>query len=285
MISAKVVADSFNETGDRLITLSLRYPRFIHAEFMTHRVFSRNASSSRAIPVEKMLKMVREEPAMPIHWGMNQPGMQAYKEVGVTEQRIAKDEWCRAAESAVVHATHLMGLGIHKQVINRLLEPFQHISVVVTATEWENFFLLRMHETAEPNIQALAWAMKQAIEVSTPRSLEWGGWHMPYVEEWETHDLDIDTQVKCSVARCARVSYMNHEGKAPETAKDEELYDRLVGSTPIHASPTEHQALAYRGSRARGMSGNFKGGWVQHRKLLEAGILPSHFVALGVDFS
>jgi thymidylate synthase ThyX len=79
MISAKIIADSISESeyGDRITTFELEYPRFIHGELMTHRLFSRNAASSRAIPINKMMDQVLTAPAMPVEWGLNKSGMQA----------------------------------------------------------------------------------------------------------------------------------------------------------------------------------------------------------------
>lgn len=156
-ISAKIVADSISPAGGRLVTMELCYPRFIHSEFLTHRMFSRNASSSRAIPVEKMLQQVQENPAMPVHWGKNQPGMQAREEIF---PNTGKDLWKIYAKQTAKNAEELNLIGYHKQVVNRLLEPFQYIKVIVTATEWDNFFKLRLHEDAQPEMYELARCMK-----------------------------------------------------------------------------------------------------------------------------
>ena len=265
-ITAKVIADSVNTHDQRITTLELQYPRFIHSEFMTHRVFSRNAASSRAIPVVKMIRQVQEDPAMPIHWGANQPGMQATSEVQGDARTLAVGAWINAAGSAALAAQGLMALGVHKQVANRLLEPFQLMRTIVTATEWANFFHLRDHEDAQPEIRALAVAMREAMEVSTPKRLSAGEWHLPYVLENEMQLIREEVLRKLSTARCARVSYLTHDGQTPDTDKDIALYERLVGSSPIHASPAEHQATPAKYADSR--SGNFKG-WIQHRKLIE----------------
>ena len=281
-VSAKVIEDSyfgeFNQSFDnqgymrRLITLQLKYPRFIHAEFMTHRMFSRNASSSRAIPVHKVIEQVRNDPAMPNHWGLNQAGMQADKEVEQQVKERAIACWKQASVQAATIAEQMMKDGLHKQVANRLLEPFQYMHVVVTATEWNNFFELRDHDDAEPNIHDLAIAMKEAIQLSEPRNRygekqNMSAWHLPYVSDFERKVLNVDTAIKASVARCARVSYVNHDGSQPDIEKDLALYDRLVGSKPAHASPTEHQAMP---------NYNYSNfffynlmGWLSHRYYLE----------------
>lgn len=273
MIEAKVVEDSMSPAGKRLTTLQLRYPRFIHAEFMTHRMFSRNASSSRAIPVAKVLEAVRNEPAFFEHVGANQPGMQAHEEVSPEVRAQFEQEWCSFGRSAAYWAERWMEAGIHKQVVNRVLEPWQHISVVVTATEWDNFFALRDHPDAQPEMQALARVMKEAMSVSTPverfdgsNSFDSGSWHLPYVKAGERSMFSGLHLAKISAARCARVSYLTHDGGIPDMGKDLELYWRLVGSDPMHASPVEHQAIPL--PRAGGASNNFRG-WQQFRDILQ----------------
>jgi Thymidylate synthase complementing protein len=275
MISAKVIEDSISEAGVRLITLQLSYPRFIHSEFMTHRVFSRNASSSRAIPVKKMLKQVWSNPAMPIHWGQNQAGMQASVQLTGLKLFLAQTAWRTAAKLAASVAYVMDYVGAHKQVANRITEPFQYIHVIVTATEWDNFFELRDHEDAQPEIRALAKAMRAAILASSPARLTKSQWHLPYVLQYERETYADDTQllVQLSAARCARVSYLTHDGKEPSIAADKALYDRLVGSKPMHASPVEHQAHPDSLNDetewlSPSLHGNFRG-WVQFRKLLE----------------
>ena len=269
IITAKVIEDSISQHGVRLTTLQLCYPRFIHAEFMTHRVFSRNASSSRAIPVAKMIEQVRNGPAMPIHWGKNQPGMQANEELTGEELANAKEAWLTAAELAATQASILHKIGAHKQVANRILEPFQYMHVIVTATEWDNFFELRDHPDAQPEIHALAIVMKHAFANSRPVILLDGGWHLPYVTRAERaeHGHDIELLLKLSAARCARVSYLTHDGQEPSIEKDVALYERLVGGVPLHASPIEHQATPL--SEPDMWSGNFRG-WLQNRKLVES---------------
>jgi thymidylate synthase ThyX len=262
-IEAKVITHSISDEGIEIKTMQLVYPRFIHAEYMTHRMFSRNASSSRAIPVAKMIEAVLTNPAMPIHWGSNQPGMQAGDEVQHVE--YARDLWKWAARNAASMAEKMNEIGLHKQVANRILEPFQHIHVVVTATEWQNFFDLRCHKDAQPEMQALAYAMHHASQASTPQYVANGGWHLPYVSEDEKHQYGVDTLIKMSAARCARVSYLTHEGKTPNVDEDIALYNRLVNAVPPHMSPVEHQAIAVPSSK---FFANFRG-WKQHRWDLE----------------
>lgn len=270
-ITAKVIEDSIAENGVRLTTLQLCYPRFIHAEFMTHRVFSRNASSSRAIPVAKMIEQVRNDPAMPIHWGKNQAGMQANEELAPMAQDSARQLWMQAARDAASVAQVMADVGLHKQVANRILEPYQYMHVIVTATEWENFFELRNHPDAQPEIHALAKVMHFALAESRPVQRQENEWHLPYVTRAErvAFNNDLDLLLKLSAARCARVSYLTHDGQTPSVDKDVALYDRLVGSQPLHASPIEHQATPL--PEADMWSGNFRG-WLQNRKIVENAI-------------
>lgn len=269
-MEVQIIADSISEAGKRITTFQLKYWRAIHSELLTHRVFSRNASSSRAVPIEKMIKQVREKPAMPIHWGANQKGMQAKKEIAQDYIPSAMVWWENAAEDAADHAYIMHKYDLHKQVVNRILEPFQHIHVVLTSTEFDNWEELRYHEDAQPEIWLLAKLMKEARENSEPKLLKSGEWHMPYVLDEEKEKYSIDDQLKISTARCCRVSYINHGMDKISIEKDFELYEQLVGSRPLHASPTEHQAKPCTDLMPcdHYLQGNFKG-WVQHRKLLE----------------
>ncbi len=155
-VSAKVIKDSISPDGVRITTLELEYPRIIHSELMTHRVFSRNSASSRAIPVSKVIELVESNPAMPVHWGKNQAGMQAKEELDDLNKEAVRQLWLEAAKQAVSIAKVMADIGGHKQVVNRILEPFQHMKVVVTSTEWANWDWLRDHPDADPTIHALA---------------------------------------------------------------------------------------------------------------------------------
>lgn len=272
-ISAKVIADSVNRRDDRLTTMQLRYPRFIHAEFMTHRQFSRNASSSRAVPVSRLIADIIKDPAMPLHWGKNQKGMQAEEECeALVSARIDgknmavsnRRAWQLAMDHALEAARAFDEAGYHKQVVNRLLEPFSHINVIVSSTEWSNFFALRLHKDAEPHIRMLAEKMREALDASVPVQAGLNYIHAPY-----TDGLDRQQdKLPASVARCARVSYLTHEGKVPDLEMDKTLAMKLIGATPLHASPAEHQAWPDDKHESRQLWGNFKG-WIQYRKTLQ----------------
>lgn len=284
-LAVKIVADSISESGKRITTFQLKYPRFIHAEAKTHRVMSnhtaiefdlgvmedkdlsKSAGSSRAVPVLRMIEQVRTNPAMPIHWGKNQSGMQAKEELTGDDLAHAKQLWITAAESAADRADKMSFWGAHKQIVNRIIEPFQHMHTVLTATEFDNFFELRIHEDAQPEIYALALTMKQAMDNSEPRILKVGEWHLPYVKET---NMNSTLACKISAARCCRVSYLKHDGSNPSIDEDLALFERLVGSEPLHASPLEHQATPHK-IGACGFSGNLKD-WAQHRKIYEASL-------------
>lgn len=278
MIEAKIVADSVGPNGIRLTTFVLTYPRFIHSEFMTHRVISRNASSSRAIPVKKQIQMVIDNPAIPLAFTKNQKGMQGGEALDGDAHMRAYTAWMDARDAAVCHAQMLADLDVHKQYSNRVLEPFSHITVVASATDWANFFALRCHEMAQPEIHALADAMYDEYSKNTPKNLLEGQWHLPFVSESDVEVTHSDSDglvgeelrillIKRSVARCARVSYLNHEGKNPTLQEDLQLYERLLGGSPIHASPAEHQAQATNNPQFV-FSGNLRG-FIQYRKTLK----------------
>lgn len=262
----------------RLDTMLLRYPRFIHAELMTHRVFSRNASSSRAIPVEKLIADMRRDPAMPVFWGSNKAGMQAGDELTGEDLDQVRQAWLYGMEGAIATAEAMRARGLHKQIANRVLEPWSHINVVVTATEWNNFWELRCHPDAQPEMRTLAEKMKLAYDAAIPQTLEPGQWHLPFVTKEEFDHYGVLDLRKASVARCARTSYMTHEGTPPVLHKDIALHDKLVASRPIHASPAEHQATPdtyYKPTdetpkvwSCAAEHGNFVG-WIQYRKRIE----------------
>lgn len=271
-IKAKVIQDSVQDSGVRIITMELEYPRFIHSEFMTHRVFSRNAASSRAIPIATMMKQVWNNPAMPVYWGANRSGMQAGVEV--KNIKLAKLAWKFAAKMSVLSAYLLAKVGLHKQTANRVLEPFQLMKTVVTATDWQNFFELRNHKDAQPEIQALAIAMKKAQDESIPMLLGNGEWHVPYVDRSRGHNdeiiyftnkepLSIEDALKVSASCCAQVSYRQSDVSVKKALR---IYEQLVNNTPVHASPFEHQAKPLKGTSVR--SGNLLG-FMQYRKVIE----------------
>lgn len=261
MISAKIIEDSIAGNDCRLTTLELKYPRFIHSEVMTHRVFSRNAASSRAIPIKKVIDQVINNPAKPIHWGTNKPGMQAGEELpGFTLER-AQILWATAALKAAELAQRLSDLNLHKQVVNRILEPFQIMTTIVSATDWDNFFELRISPLAQPEIRDLAEKIQFAMDESKPKYRT--SYHLPFITEYERDNFKIDVLRNVSAARCARVSYLNHDGSSPDIKKDQVLANSLMQNK--HASPFEHVARPLLSSdKSPSMCRNFDG-WIQYR--------------------
>ena len=241
-IDAKVILSSVNPDGQRLVTAILRYPRWLHAEIMTHRAFSRNAASSRAIPVRKILEMVQHTPAMPEFWGSEKPGMQSGASLSAEDADACASTWHRAAEAAVSFARELLGAGLHKSLVNRLLEPWMPYTVLVSATSWDNFFALRAHKDAMPEFQILAYRMLDQYLNTPPQRLDWGQWHIPFGTQMP-EGLDHETKLKVAVARCARLSYLTYDGEM-DIEKDLTLYHRLMEAEPLHASPAEHVAKA-----------------------------------------
>ena len=296
-ISAHIIQDSINANGTRITTFELEYPRFIHSELMTHRVFSRNAASSRAIPVSKVLEMVKYTPAMPVRFGANQAGMQdqgvdfdAGIQLDATSSCLlpAKDVWRIAARVAANYSKAFADAGYHKQVCNRITEPYQWMKTVVTSTDYENWFWLRDHKDADPTICALAEKMYDCFINSAPKQLKPGEWHVPYIDRQRRDSdgklfyftgmtaLNIEDALKISASCCAQTSYR----KTDDTLEKAELvFKRLIESEPVHASPIEHQAMCFDASYywpegvthrdRKGMyySGNFKD-WIQYRQLI-----------------
>jgi thymidylate synthase ThyX len=263
--SAKVIEDSISPEGVRLTTMEVVFHRFVLAEFNTHRMFSRNSASSRAIPVKKMLKRVEEDPALPLSWPMEQSGMQGGESLTPGEIKYCEQYWLQARDVALMAARSLTDHQLHKSVANRLLEPFMWHTCIVSSTEWDNFFGLRCNPLAQPEIQAVAYAMQGALLLSTPNKVGYEGeWHLPYIQDDEI-DMPTSTLCKVSAARCARVSYLTQDGHR-EIEKDIELYERLTAADPPHSSPLEHVATPinpHDHTQGRAV-GNFTG-WAQLR--------------------
>lgn len=266
--SATVVADS-SAFGSRLTTMVITFHRYILAEFNTHRMFSRNGASSRAIPVQKMIQKARESEVQPTKWGRNQSGMQAFEELTGDELAYAQQAWNIARARAIDVAEAMVDANVHKQIVNRILEPFLPMTMVVTGDErgYVNFFSQRCHPMAAPEMKALADAMSQAYMSSVPVEKNSGDWHLPFYRR-ELATLSIEDCVKACVARCARVSYENHDGNTSVEA-DLSLYAKLAEANPPHLSPMEHVAQV-RTSLLHMDTGNFCPPWQQHRKQLEA---------------
>jgi len=329
--SAKILADSLSPDDVRLTTMEVVIPRIVLAEFNTHRVFSRNSASSRAIPVERMLQRVQENPYVPEEFGANKKGMQAGDALPKDVAAMARLDWLIARDNAVDRAKKLLERGVHKQLTNRLLEPWLWHTIICTATEWDNFFHLRCHPHAHPDIRKTAELMRSAMEENEPKQLDYGEWHLPLLQDDECVVYDvkadikeesragrgetdrekafnytamdvkaenieatvsrtsaddnrvmgIETAIKVCVGRCARVSYLTHDGQRI-IEKDIELHDQLVQNG--HMSPAEHVARPASPDDARKWIddivethytpcpcdlfwGNLKG-WVSYRKTI-----------------
>lgn len=266
MIECQVIADSVMG-GTRITSAQVKYPRFILPQLNTHRVFSRSTASSRAVPTAKLIEMVRNEPVVPVHWGQNQAGMVAKTQIDKARADFAKGEWMKAANAAADTAQLLAEIGVHKQVVNRILEPFMWAETIITATEWDNFFKLRIADDAQPEIQALAKAIKKAMDESVPVP---SPWHLPYLSEDELNDNsflgEYTKKAKISAARCARVSYLNHNKLKPSVDEDLKLADRLIEAG--HMSPFDHQALFNNVEMYRNENRNFQD-WKPYRAILE----------------
>lgn len=257
MNEARIIADSIGPTGHRLTTMLLRYPRMVHADFLRHRCFSYSVGGSRAVPSKKLRAMVRETPATIAWWGKQQAGMTAAAQLDGQALQVVQALWAEAREHALTYAEAMDEHGLQKQLSNRVLEPFADIIQLTTGVDWDNFEALRCHPDAQPEIRVIAEMARAARAASTPRQLRAGEWHLPFITEEEIEkqrciDRTGLALAKISAARCARTSYLNHEGKV-EYAKDLELYERLVGALPGHWSPLEHvcQALAPLSRRER----------------------------------
>lgn len=264
--SAKIILDSVNEWGDRLTTMEVTFPRMILAEFNTHRKFSRGSASSRAIPLSKQISKVMEDPFVPKKFGANKPGMQSDVWLEGEEHEQAAKEWLSARDAAVYRAEKLGKLGIHKQWVSRLLEPFMWHTAIVSSTEWGNFFDQRCSVSgmAQPEMMELADCMYYCLHASKPKLLKGGEWHTPYIQKDEEIMLD-NLKRQISISRCAAVSYLNHDGVRDITKDLSRFHDKLVPGK--HYGPFEHVATP----NVMG-SGNFNG-WTQARLYLENGVL------------
>lgn len=245
MISAKVICDSVNPAGDRITTGLMTYPRWIHCELMTHRMLAKNAASSRAIPVEKMIAAVRENPAMFEQYGAANKGMQAQESMPDELRGQFMEDWTKVGQQCAFFAELWKGSAA-KQMVNRALEPWAHMTIIITGTDWHNFFALRAHPDAQPEFQVLAYRWLDAYLKSEPVKMGWGDWHLPMIPP--TEELKVDTGKqwdelarKISVARCARVSYTRHD-QVKSVEDDIALHDRMAASS--HWSPFEHQAIS-----------------------------------------
>lgn len=277
---ARMIEDSITPWGHRLSTMEIRFHRFVLSEFNTHRRFSRNSASSRAIPAMTFLNRAKEHPAFPLRWTSEKPGMQGGVELTGSARLDAEDLFADARNAITDLIEDYMvkhpeaGERLHKSLINRLLEPFMWHTVVVTSSEWGNFFNQRCSPLAQPEIEAVAWMMKEALDQSTPVETHINEWHLPYITEVERQTMDginheggIPILAKMSAARCCRVS-REKQGYDSMVEADlstwKMLMDPLEKGEPPHASPMEHVA---RPTMDPHPPGNYDG-WVQLRHIV-----------------
>jgi thymidylate synthase ThyX len=241
MESTKILADSLNvATGDRITTFELKFPKCLLAELGTHRMLSKNAGSSRAIPIKKVIEKIKEDPYIP-QFTRNQRGMQG--EIGdAIFQVSAKHLWMQQLDAAIKTAIAMDNLGVHKQNANRVLEPWMYVPVIITGTEWDNFFNLRCAEATHPDFRAIAQEMRETYKVNHPRELSPGEWHIPFSDGLMNRgQFTFKDCLKIATARAARVSYTTHDGKF-DYERDFDLHDMLLEEK--HQSPFEHSAMA-----------------------------------------
>jgi hypothetical protein len=303
----RILADSIAPNGVRLTTMEWTYPRPIHSELLTHRAASRNAASSRAIPAKKLRNMVITEPFVPLEWLREQPGMVGGPALIGNDALVADAIWLDARDYMVKAAEDLSALGIHKSIPNRLIEPFMWITVLITATDWNNLWHLRVAKDAEQHFQHIARWAKEIYDhpLNPPQHIDPNDpcpWHLPLIswddrEDWSRGErtcaeckgegvIDLCDEgnsdawscrtcngtgtvtfttmdlVKVSVGRCARVSYLTHDGRR-DLGEDIVLHDRLLKDR--HMSPFEHVATPNPYPIKSSHSGNFRG-WEQYRK-------------------
>lgn len=254
MFECTILADSTYEAPSgalqsdyRLTTFQITHPRFILAEVNTHKMISKNSASSRAIPVAKSISAVEADPFVPDSFPQNIKGMMGGDALTGNEASYAALTWQSALEAAVDHATSLEKLNVHKGWANRILEPYKWHTCILTGTDWSNFFALRTAENAQPEFRTIATMMREAYEANTPRVLTPDHWHLPLVSpaeimEWLGSGKSWSWCAKVSAARCARVSYLTHDGKRDPLA-DEALANFLMGNG--HLSPFEHVARPF----------------------------------------
>lgn len=260
----EVLLDSVSPSRTRLVTMRVKYPLMVHAEFCRHRCFSRSVASNRAIPTKRIIAMVEQDPVRPTFWGKNQPGMQAEEELSGVAREESERSWDGARHAAISWARHMMEIGVHKQIANRVLSPYQWVTEIITGTDWANFFALRCHSMTQPEMRTIAEMIQKEYASHLPVCRNEEEWHIPLLLPEEEH-LSHTVKLMISAARCARTSYRTHEGKVSTVEEDIALYRKLVENTPKHVSPAEHQAMAL---KTREKWGPIRG-WKSHRYFLD----------------
>lgn len=280
MIKANIVQDSSLPTGERLLTYNLRYGRLIHSELLRHRAASHSVKSSRAIPTKKYRKEVEKDPYIPVKFGTNQRGMQAGKQTAASVAYGTRI-WKLSAKFACLAHSLMELVNVHKEVSNRILEPYVWVEETLTVEEdaLREIAKLRIHNDAQEDIRAVLEEMIYECEKSTTIVLEENQWHVPYVvrqingsmvyKDNDGKTLTLDEAIICSAARCARSSYANHDNSTTTYENDTKLADRLIGSEPMHLSPFEHQARPFANDQEKFDYGSNFRHFFQQRKAIE----------------
>lgn len=250
--AAQILADSVSPLGYRLTTFQVTFPRIVLAEVNTHKMLSKSSASSRAIPVKDKIAQVVADPFMPEAFGKNRSGMQATEVLGDEQTQKARKIWDYLTEQAIIGAEQLAEIEVHKQLANRVLEPYSYHTAILTGTDWDNFEHLRVHPAAQGEFVTVARMMKELRAESTPQVLERGQWHLPHVPELQgevtkrdeilaAHRDDVKfwtDWAKVSAARCGRVSFLRQDRRdfAADLARTEDFIEKG------HLSPLEHTA-------------------------------------------
>lgn len=264
-VSATIIADSIGSNGIRLTTFQVRVPKFLLQEIARHRVLSLSFNSSRAIPAKMMRERVNTDPCEPLFWGSNRPGMSAESELTGWRLKLAKIIWRSHTKITLLAHYLLEKIGLHKQHVNRKLEADLWVDGVISATDWDNLFELRIHFDAQPEFRELAAILRGLLSFNTPSVLPLSAWHLPYISDYERQIYTSEILRDLSASRCARVSYGLPDF---DYQKDIIRARKLKTSNPPHYSPFEHIAQSMYLSNYR--SGNYRG-WHQYRKTIEDG--------------
>lgn len=254
----ELILDSAYENS-RVSTFTITLPKFLLQELNTHKTINKNAASSRALPFNKVLSLAS---FTPIFWSKNEKGMQGHESLNELESLEAFTHWESAKSYAKKVASRLEKTGCHKQIVNRIVEPFTMATVIATSDKWPMFFALRCSEDVEPNLAFVATKMLRQYLESTPKILAPSEWHIPLIKP-EENEFELEKKLVKSAARCARVSYVNFYGK--DVYEDDlRLHDMLLESK--HMSPFEHQVQCQPSSH----SGCYSDPWVTYRSTVES---------------
>lgn len=268
-VKVSLIAMTRNAYSNKVITTLLcEYPRYIHSEIMTHRQLSRNSGSSRATPFNIYCERIIKDPAFFAELGINRSGMNADSVLNKENAEAFKHEYMQLMHHTVDTAMSWSAkYNLHKQIINRVLEPYVRTSTVITATEWDNFLYTRaIAKGVEPVMHLLANCIKQAVDYANENAKD-GVAHLPFVTDNEFNTCSLKDCVKHAVSRSARCTILSNVTKKLSTIEeDEKLYNWLSSADPMHASPFEHIAFA---TKSYEPYYNLRGGWMSQRFVLD----------------